>query len=116
MAVVKKDAATQPWRVYSIQADHLNTPWVILDSAGVPVWRWDRADAFGNTLPDEAPDGDGNRFEYNLRFSGQYYDPETELHYYYFRDYDPKTGRYIAVDPIGLEGGLNPYAYNQYNQ
>jgi RHS repeat-associated protein len=42
---------------------------------------------------------------------GQYYDPETGLHYNYFRYYNPQTGRYITPDPIGLEGGVNLFAY-----
>jgi len=48
---------------------------------------------------------------FNLRFPGQYYDDETGLHYNYFRDYDPATGRYIQSDPIGLQGGWNSYGY-----
>ncbi|MFE8604972.1 RHS repeat-associated core domain-containing protein [Archangium violaceum] len=45
------------------------------------------------------------------RWPGQYEDEETGLYYNRFRYYDPSTGQYISQDPIGLLGGLDPYAY-----
>ncbi len=74
------------------------------------MWRWDQQEPFGVNVPDENPSGLGS-FEFPLRFPGQYADKETNLHYNYFRDYDPSIGRYGESDPIGLRGGPNTYAY-----
>jgi RHS repeat-associated protein len=96
--------------LFYIHTDHLNTPRKITrPSDNAIVWRWD-SDPFGATAANENPTGFGT-FTFNLRFAGQYFDPETGLNYNYFRDYDPQTGRYVESDPIGLGGGLNTYAY-----
>jgi RHS repeat-associated protein len=60
---------------------------------GAVVWQWNH-DLFGNGDPLGA-------FTYDLRFPGQFYDQSIKLHYNYFRDYDPRLGRYIESDPIG---------------
>jgi RHS repeat-associated protein len=94
-----------------IYADQINTPRVITQASDNQiVWRWDAADPFGVLQPDEDPSALGG-FTYNLRFPGQLYDRETNLHYNWFRDYDPQQGRYVESDPIGLAGALNTYAY-----
>ncbi|GAC1412335.1 MAG: hypothetical protein NVSMB6_14170 [Burkholderiaceae bacterium] len=46
---------------------------------------------------------------------GQYFDTETGLHYNYFRDYEPGTGRYVESDPIGLSAGVETYQYAHSN-
>ena len=97
--------------VFFIHTDHLNTPRLISDSTGTAVWKWEQQEPFGISPPDKNPSSLGV-FEFPLRFPGQYDDPETGVFYNYFRDcYDPVLGRYCQSDPIGLEGGLNTYAY-----
>ena len=103
IAAIKSNGA------FVVQADHLNTPRAILGAGNVSAWTWD-SDAFGATLANEKPSTLAT-FNYNLRFPGQYYDKETKTHYNYFRDYNPKTGRYLQSDPIGLAGGINTYSY-----
>lgn len=97
-----------------LHTDHLGTPRLATDPSGQTIWRWD-GEAFGNTPPNEDPDGDGKATRINLRYAGQYYDAETGLFYNWNRYYDPRVGRYITSDPIGLEGGLNTYAYVRNN-
>jgi RHS repeat-associated protein len=96
--------------VYYIHVDHLNTPRLVANQSGQAVWRWDQQEPFGVSVPDEDPSARG-ALEFPLRFPGQYFDKETNLHYNYFRDYDAATGRFLQGDPIGLEGRLNIYAY-----
>jgi len=96
--------------LFYAQVDHLNTPRLVANSTGTTVWRWDQREPFGVNVPDENPSGLG-AFEFPLRFPGQYVDKETNLHYNYLRDFDPGIGRYVQSDPIGLQGGLNTYAY-----
>jgi RHS repeat-associated protein len=52
---------------------------------------------------------------YNLRFPGQIYDRQAGIHQNMMRDYDPAIGRYVESDPIGMDSGVNTYAYVNTN-
>jgi RHS repeat-associated protein len=112
-AVSASISITVPAQLYFIHPDHLGTPRAITKASdNTKVWEWKNDDPFGANLPDENPNGaSASAFKYHLRFPGQYFDEETGMHYNYFRDYEPTTGRYVQSDPIGLWGGLNTYAY-----
>ena len=97
-------------QVIYLHTDHLDTPRKATNQNQEIVWQW-LSDAFGKTAANDNPDGDAIATVINLRFPGQYYDAETELHYNYFRDYDPGMGRYVQSDPIGVAGGLNTFGY-----
>jgi RHS repeat-associated protein len=81
----------------------------VLNKSNQVRWRW-MAEPFGTTAPETNPSALGV-FTQNLRFPGQYADPETGLSYNTLRDYDATLGRYVQSDPIGLAGGINTYAY-----
>jgi RHS repeat-associated protein len=85
-----------------IHTDHLGTPQRLTNSSGglVSTFRWQ---PFGEMV--------GSGTGYRLRFPGQLADTETGLHDNGMRTYDPGLGRYLEADPIGLDGGLNRFAY-----
>jgi len=101
-------------RLTYIHTDHLNTPRAMTDITRRIVWRWEQ-DAFGLLSPQSDPDGDRITNDLDLGFPGQLRDTETALFYNINRYYDPVMGRYTQPDPIGLQGGLNPYAYVESN-
>ena len=90
--------------VYYYHNDHLGTPQIFTDDTGTIAWKAVYT-PFGEAVASITT------VENPFRFPGQYYDQETGLHYNYFRYYNPQTGRYITPDPIGLEGGINLFAY-----
>jgi RHS repeat-associated protein len=111
VAIVRGGTASP--QVFYVYTDQIGRPWTVTNTANQLRWQWDTS-PFGEFSANQNPAGLG-AFTFRLRFPGQYLDAETGLHYNYFRDYDPQTGRYVQADPIGLAGGLNSYAYVQAN-
>ncbi len=100
------DASPESGRSYSVFCDQVGLPQHIEDARGEVVWWADGATPHGEVLVRP-----GNLVEYELRFPGHVYDADLRLHYNRFRDYDPRLGRYLQADPIGVRGGTNLYAY-----
>lgn len=99
------DADPRSGKRYSVVTNHLGAVELIHDEDGITVWRA-QYQPYGAVHIEEGAD-----FHQPLRFPGHFYDAETGLHYNRFRYYDPRLGRYLESDPIGIEGGLNLYAY-----
>ncbi|MEV0370543.1 DUF6531 domain-containing protein [Streptomyces sp. NPDC050636] len=92
-------------RFFAIVTDLIGTPTELLDETGAIAART-RTTLWGATSWST-----GATAYTPLRFPGQYFDPETELHYNYFRTYDPETARYTTPDPLGLTPAPNPTTY-----
>ncbi len=93
--------------LFAVHTDHLATTLRITDNLQQTAWKSTREPFGESTLATT------NTAIWPLRFPGQYEDNETGIFYNYFRDYDTQIGRYIESDPIGLDGGINSYAYVQ---
>ena len=94
-------------RDYYVFSDPVGMPLRIEDREGHVVWLADYIDPYGQIAIRQ-----NASLEYNLRWPGHYFDPETGLHYNRYRYYEPLLGRYLQSDPLGYAGSeWNLYAY-----
>ncbi|MGK4580347.1 RHS repeat-associated core domain-containing protein [Kitasatospora sp. HPMI-4] len=100
-----EEKAATDRRFFAIVTDLVGTPTELVDETGEIAWRA-RTTLWGaTTWPSHST-------TYTpLRFPGQYFDPETRLHYNVRRYYDPETARYTSPDPLGLAPSPNPANY-----
>lgn len=92
-------------RFFAIVTDLVGTPTELIDESGSLAWHT-RSTLWGTT----SWAADSTAYT-PLRFPGQYFDPESGLHYNLHRYYDPETARYLTVDPLGLTPAFNPVSY-----
>ncbi|NUH36647.1 PrsW family intramembrane metalloprotease [Streptomyces samsunensis] len=92
-------------RFFAIITDLVGTPTELVDESGTIAWRT-RSTLWGTTTWTT----DSTAYT-PLRFPGQYFDPETGLHYNFHRYYDPASARYLTPDPLGLAPAPNPATY-----
>jgi RHS repeat-associated protein len=91
---------------YRILTDHLGSPRLVVDTTSGAVAQRMDYDSFGQVLSDT------NAGFQPFGFAGGFYDRDTGLVRFGFRDYDPSVGRWTSKDPLMFGGGdTNVYAY-----
>src|SRR6266850_67223 len=90
---------------YYFTQDHLGSTTALTGTTGKLIERISY-DGYGNSAG-------STRTRYG--YTGRERDPLTGLLYYRARFYDPQLGRFISEDPIGLDGGVDGYAYVENN-
>ncbi|ECQ1639209.1 RHS repeat protein [Salmonella enterica subsp. enterica] len=93
-------------KIHLYHCDQRGLPLALVTPDNTVAWRGEY-DEWGNLSGEENPAD----LEQVIRLPGQQYDEESGLYYNRHRYYNPGQGRYITQDPIGLDGGWNPYMY-----
>ncbi len=95
-------------RVAFYHCDQIGAPQTLSNELGECIWEIE-LNTWGTVSEIKA----SHNFieQTNIRFQGQYYDVETDLHYNHYRYYDPLSAKYLSKDPIGLIGGMNNSVY-----
>ncbi len=101
LALVRRDG-----RDLVVVTDQLGSPIAVLDGETGESLATMAYDAWGNVIGEAPTD------LLPIGFAGGLVDPDTRLVHFGARDYDPRTGRWTAPDPLRYEGGdTNLYRY-----
>ena len=88
--------------------DGLGTVTDLTDSTGATTKSYSY-DAYGNIVEQTGT------VEQPYTYTGREFDSENGLYYYRARAYDPRIGRFLQGDPVGIAAGTNLYSYVDNN-
>ena len=90
---------------YFYTRDHLGSVREVVGGDGTTVASRTSYDLWGKST------GSGSGAVADFGFTGHYFDRPTNLGLTMFRGYDSNLGRWMTLDPAGLSGGFNLFAY-----
>ncbi|HSD84008.1 MAG TPA: RHS repeat-associated core domain-containing protein, partial [Anaerolineae bacterium] len=96
--------ASPSGQTYFYLLDHLGDVLGLVDENGVTAATY-RYDPWGNVISST-----GSIIN-PLRFAAREWDEDSGLYFDRARYYDPSVGRFMSRDRLGINGGLNQYAY-----
>lgn len=88
-------------------ANHQGSVIAVADAAGA-LLKVKSYDPYG--IPGGISNGKFDPYS-RFQYTGQIVIPEVDLYHYKARAYSPTLGRFLQIDPIGYDGGINLYAY-----
>ncbi len=105
LAITEIDGTTT--NVYYPVADHIGTIRQLVSAQTGAIVAEYEYDPFGVLLMKTGAKSAVCPF----RFTSKYYDSEIGLYYFGYRYYDPATSKWLTLDPLGEEGGINLTEY-----